>query len=61
MIEAADRLDLVHEQAAFLGGRVDAGRHDLDRDVAIDRELARPVHGTEAAASDRLLDPEPPG
>ncbi|MCX5744297.1 MAG: hypothetical protein NT062_17545 [Proteobacteria bacterium] len=59
VIDAADAADLVHEQPAVLRRRIDVGVDDLDRDVALDGELVRAVHGAERAARDLRVDPEP--
>ena len=61
VIDAADRLDLVDEQPAVLGVRIDVGVQHLHRDVAIDRELARAIHRAERAAGQQPIEAEPPG
>ena len=52
VIDATDGADLVDEQTAVVGSRIDVGVQDLDRDVALDRELVRAIHGAERAARD---------
>ena len=59
VIDPPDASDLVHEQLPHVRGRIDGAIEHLDRDVAIDGELARPVDGAEAATGELALEPEP--
>jgi hypothetical protein len=61
VVDATDAADLVDEQAAVLRRRIDVAVQDLERHVALDRELARAIHGAERAARDDLIDAEPTG
>jgi hypothetical protein len=61
MIEAPDRADLVEEQPTIGAGRIEVVVEELDRDVAIDRELARAIDRAEGAAGQLLVEAEPPG
>ena len=58
VIEAADALDLVDEQAARLGAGCDSAVQHFDGNVAVDRELPREVDVAKAAARDLALDLE---
>ncbi len=61
VIDAPDALDLLHEQPAILGGGRDAGAQDLDRDVALDRQLARAIDRAERPAGDELVEAKAAG
>jgi hypothetical protein len=61
VVDATDRLDLLHEQPTVLGERVDPGPHHLHRHVAADGQLARAVDDAEATLGEARVEPEAAG
>ena len=59
MVEPAGGARLLIEAEAVLLGR--AGREELDGDVALELQIARPENAAHPAAAQLLLDPVPAG
>ena len=59
VIDAADVLDLLHEQAPVVGGRVDGRMQDLDRHVPVHGHLPGAVHHPEVAGRQHRLEAKP--
>jgi hypothetical protein len=58
MVDPSNGLDLLDEQMAIVCDRIDPRPDHLDRDVAIDGQLASAVHGARGAGRDCCVEPE---